>query len=73
MSNRVNKNLDITSRKQWNAALADVQRHLNIARRRAEKLEQIIQEWTRLRDEGMFWPGSNTQSNDHDHSEHHSI
>jgi hypothetical protein len=68
MSNCVKNNLDMLSRRQWKAAIADVQRHLNIAKHRAKKLEQIIQQWTRLRDEGMLWPGAQSASDEQSHN-----
>jgi hypothetical protein len=69
MSNRVKANIDITSKKLWNTAIKEAERQLILAKRRVHGLEQTMRNWTRLRDEGMSWPGKvtplQTQSGDH--------
>jgi hypothetical protein len=57
MSNRVNRKLDITTQRAWDTAIKEAKRQLALARRRVEGLEKTVQNWTRLRHEGMPWPG----------------
>lgn len=55
--NRVKGRLDITAKRAWSAALKEANRQLILAKRRVEGLEKTVRNWTRLRDEGMPWPG----------------
>jgi hypothetical protein len=56
MPNRVKGKLDNKPKKLWNTAIREAERQLVLAKRRVEGLEKAVQNWTRLRDEGMPWP-----------------
>jgi hypothetical protein len=57
MSNRVKTGLDNRAKRVWDSAIKEANRQLILARRRVEGLEKTVRDWTRLRDEGMPWPG----------------
>jgi hypothetical protein len=61
MSNHVKNKLGITSKRTWNTAIKEAQRQLVLAKRRVEELENTVRNWTRLRDEGMLWPGIDSE------------
>lgn len=61
MSNRVKSKVIHPYRRTWNIALADVKRQIVLARRRVAGLEKILENWAKLRDEGIPWPGSAVQ------------
>jgi hypothetical protein len=69
MSNRVKEKLGVASNSPWNLAIKEVERHLTLAKRRVVGLEKTVQNWKKLRDEGMPWPGQlSGQSSKQDHS-----
>ena len=57
MSNRVKTGLDNRAKRVWDSAIKEANRQLILARRRVEGLEKTVRDCTRLRDEGMPWPG----------------
>jgi len=63
MPNRVNHKLDRMTKRTWNAAIREAERQLVLAKRRVEGLETTVKNWTRLRDEGMPWPGPSGSDN----------
>jgi hypothetical protein len=59
MTKSVKGKLDIKSKKTkktWNMAIREAERHLVLAKRRVDGLEKTVANWTRLRDEGIPWP-----------------
>ena len=61
MPNLVKRKLGVTSKLAWDSAIKEARRQLVITKRRVEGLERTVQNWTRLRDEGMPWPGDSGQ------------
>ena len=60
MHNLVNNKVKHKSNKvkaSWDAAIWELNRQLGETRKRASRLQKAIKTWTRLRDEGMPWPG----------------
>ena len=69
MPNHVKHKVRLPSNSGWSAAIAEAERHLVLAKRRVEGLKRVVQNWRRLRDDGMPWPGQLTdQSSDQQHS-----
>lgn len=58
MSNPVNRKISHAPNPAWNAAIAEAERQLVLAKRRVTGLEKAVRNWKKLRDEGMPWPGS---------------
>jgi|HubBroStandDraft_6_1064221.scaffolds.fasta_scaffold04816_4 hypothetical protein len=72
MSNRVKREVRKVRREpktQGNNAIREAQRQLLLAKRRVEGLEKTVENWTRLRDEGMPW----RQSTDHSQEPCHRV
>jgi hypothetical protein len=63
MPNRVKGKVRPTPNSSWNSAISEASRQLALAKRRVEGLEKAVKNWTKLRDDGIPWPGA--QSEDH--------
>lgn len=64
MSNHVKGKVIHSYRRTWNIALADVKRQIVLAKRRVAGLEKTLENWAKLRDEGIPWPGAVVQESD---------
>jgi hypothetical protein len=71
MSNLVKSKVRRRPNLLWDTAIEEAKQQLALARRRVEGLQQAVANWTKLRDEGIPWPG--TQVTDHNSKQHHSV
>lgn len=62
MVRRVKGEVNRAGNRDWDVAIADVRLKLEEAKKRAEKLSKILENWSRLRDQGMAWPGAATRN-----------
>jgi hypothetical protein len=64
MPNRVKTRVRHTPNLGWDAAIHEARRQLTIAERRVEGLKQTVHNWTKLKKEGMPWPGEKSDQNE---------
>jgi hypothetical protein len=71
MSNRVKGKVRQKLDPAWDAAFRELDKHLAAAESQCKQLRRVRANWLKLRNQGMRWPGK--QSDSHTGGQQHSV
>lgn len=61
MFNPVKRKVKQPTKREWDQAIAAARLRLGELQRLTVGLQRTIENWTRLRDQGMLWPGAESK------------